>query len=131
YHTFLPLLYQVATHQLDKDEVGFPAEDLLHGKTDRRFIQATVTGIDLDARQVHLGETQSESYDYLVVGLCAVVNYFGTKGASENAFPLYTMDDALRLRAHIADRVKAVTAEPALVDDGALRFVVVGGGATG
>jgi len=131
YHTFLPLLYQVATHQLDQNEVGFPAEDLLHGISERRFIQANVTGIDLDARQVHVGDMESESYDYLVVGLGAVVNFFGTEGASENAFPLYTMDDALRLRAHIAGRIKAVTAEPALIDDGALRFVVVGGGATG
>jgi NADH dehydrogenase len=131
YHTFLPLLYQVATNQLDQGEVGFPAEDLLHGKPDRRFVQATVTGIDLDSRQVHLSGMESQSYDYLVVGLGAVVNFFGTKGASEHAFPLYTMDDALRLRTHIAGKLRAAAAEPALTDDGALRFVVVGGGATG
>jgi len=131
YHTFLPLLYQVATNQLDPSHVGFPAEDLLRGKPDRRFVQATVTGIDLDNRRVALAGMEPQSYDYLVIALGAVANFFGTEGAGENAFPLYTMDDALRLRTHIASRIKAASADPALVDDGALRFVVVGGGATG
>ena len=70
-------------------------------------------------------------YDYLVVGLGAVVQFFGCTGAAENAFPLYTVEDALRLRSHIVERWEAADRDPSLVDDGALNVVVVGGGPTG
>ena len=66
-----------------------------------------------------------------MVGLGAVVNFFGTKGAAENAFPLYTMNEAVKLKEHVLGRLQAAAADPALVDDGALTFCVVGGGATG
>ena len=71
------------------------------------------------------------TYDYLVVGLGAVVNFFGTKGAQEHAFPLYTLRDALRLKDHILKTLEATDKNPALIDDGALTFCVVGGGPTG
>ena len=71
------------------------------------------------------------SYDYLVLGLGAVVNFFNTPGAAEHAFPLYTLHDAMRLQRHILQLFEAVDKDPSLVQDGALTFVVVGGGATG
>jgi NADH dehydrogenase len=74
---------------------------------------------------------QPVSYDYLVIALGAVANFFGTKGAAEHAFPLYNMHDALRLREHVLGRLEATDKDPTLVDDGALIFCVVGGGATG
>ena len=70
-------------------------------------------------------------YDYLIVGLGAVVNFFGTKGTPEHAFPLYTLRDALRLKDHILKTLEATDKNPALIDDGALTFCVVGGGPTG
>ena len=60
-----------------------------------------------------------------------MVNFFHTPGADQYAFPLYTMDDAIRLKEHILKTVEAVDKNPALVDDGALTFCVVGGGPTG
>ena len=71
------------------------------------------------------------AYDYLIVGLGAVVNFFGTKGTPEHAFPLYTLRDALRLKDHILKTLEATDKNPALIDDGALTFCVVGGGPTG
>jgi NADH dehydrogenase len=70
-------------------------------------------------------------YDYLVVGLGAVVQFFGCNGAPQNAFPLYTVEDALRLRSHLIGRWEAADRDPSLIDDGALNVVVVGGGPTG
>ena len=70
-------------------------------------------------------------YDYLVIGLGAVVQFFGCKGAPEHAFPLYTIEDALRLRSHVVGRWEAADRDPSLVEDGALNIVVVGGGPTG
>ena len=60
-----------------------------------------------------------------------VVQFFGCKGAAEHAFPLYTVEDALRLRSHLVERWEAADRDPSLVDDGALNVVVVGGGPTG
>jgi NADH dehydrogenase len=50
---------------------------------------------------------------------------------AEHAFPLYNLADATALRNHVLERFEAADAQPDLVDDGALTFVVVGGGPTG
>ena len=71
------------------------------------------------------------TYDYLVFGLGARVNYFGVEGADEHAFPMYTLNDAVRLKEHVLRRWEAADRDPSLIDDGALHVVVVGGGATG
>ena len=71
------------------------------------------------------------TYDYLVLGLGAQVNFFGTEGAAEHAFPMYTLTDAVRLKDHVLERWEAADKDPALIDDGALNIVVVGGGPTG
>ena len=131
YQTFQPLLYQVATDELSIDEVGFPLRNLLRGRPRCAFHRATVTGIDLEKRQVAVDDMTPFSYDYLVVGLGAVVNFFGVKGAAEHAFPLYTLRDATKLKAHVLQSFEAADRNPSLADDGALTVCVVGGGATG
>ena len=131
YHTFLPLLYQVATDELAPTAVGFPLREMLDHLSDGEFHKANVTGIDSANKKVTTEGLEPVSYDYLVVGLGAVVNFFGTKGAAENAFHLYSMHDAVRLKEHVLERLEAADKDPALADDGALTFCVVGGGATG
>jgi NADH:quinone reductase (non-electrogenic) len=131
YHTFQPLLYQVATGLLDQPAVGHPIRDLFHKQDNIRVHQDRVTGIDLDAREVRFSELEPEHYDYLVLALGAEVNYFGVEGAAEHAFPLYTLADAVRLKDHVLERWEAADRKPELVEDGALNMVVVGGGPTG
>jgi NADH dehydrogenase len=131
YHTFQPLLYQVATGLLEQPAVGHPIRDLFHGQDNARLHKDQVTAIDLDAREVQFAELEPLSYDYLVLGLGAEVNFFGVEGAVENAFPMYTLTDAVRLKNHVLRRWEAADKDPALIDDGALTIVVVGGGPTG
>jgi NADH dehydrogenase len=131
YHTFQPLLYQVATGLLDTATVGHAMRDLFHKQPNARVHQASVTGIDLAAREVRFDAIEPLTYDYLVIALGAQVNFFGVEGAQENAFPLYTLPDAMRLRNHVLGRWEAADRAPSLVDDGALNVVVVGGGPTG
>ena len=88
-------------------------------------------GIDPTARQVHLAKMDSLSYDYLILALGAKVNFFGVEGAAEHAFPLYTLMDATRLKQHILKRFEIADKDPSQIEDGALNFVVVGGGPTG
>jgi NADH dehydrogenase len=66
-----------------------------------------------------------------VLAAGAVVTWFGTPGAAEHGFPLYTLEDATRLRNHVLQRFEAADRDPTEVDRGGLTFVVVGGGPTG
>jgi NADH dehydrogenase len=131
YHTFQPLLYQVATGLLEQPAVGHPIRDLVHGQDNTRMHQDRVTAVDLDAREVQFAELKPLSYDYLVFGLGAEVNFFGVEGAADHAFPLYTLSDAVRLKNHVLRQWEAADKDQALIEDGALNIVVVGGGPTG
>ena len=131
YHTFQPLLYQLATGLLEIPAVGHSLRDLLGRQENAVFHKANVTGVDLEAREVRFDEIAPLSWDYLVFSLGAEVNYFGTKGAAEHAFPMYTLPNAVRLKDHLLERWEAADRDPSLVDDGALNVVIVGGGPTG
>ncbi len=131
YHSFQPMLYQLATGLLDTTAVAHSLRDLFQHQENATVHQATVASIDLEGREVEFEDLPSLQYDYLVVGLGAVVQFFGCNGAAEHAFPLYTVEDALRLRSHLIGRWEAADRDPALVEDGALNVVVVGGGPTG
>lgn len=131
YHTFQPLLYQVATDLLETTAVGHPLRDLFHDQPNVTVHEATVTAIDLGKREVQLSEMDPLQYDYLVLALGAQVNFFGIEGANEHAFPMYTLADAVRLRAHVLSKWEAADKDHALLDDGTLNIVVVGGGPTG
>ena len=131
YHTFQPLLYQVATDLLETTACGHPLRDLFHEQPHVTVHEATVTGIDLAGREVQFAEMAPAAYDYLVLSLGARANFFGVEGAEEHAFPMYTLADAVRLREHVLTRWEAADRDPALVDDGAVTVVVVGGGPTG
>jgi NADH:ubiquinone reductase (H+-translocating) len=131
YHTFQPLLYQFASGLLEQTAVGHSLRDLVKRQDNTAVHQATVTGIDLEAREVSFDGIAPITYDYLVFGLGAEVNFFGTQGAAEHAFPMYTLPHALRLKDHLLERWEAADRDPSIVEDGALNIVVVGGGPTG
>ena len=131
YHTFQPLLYQFATGLLETAAVGHSLRDLLQRQDNTTIHQATVTGVNLSAREVHFDELAPMTYDFLVLGLGAEVNFFGTDGAAEHAFPMYTLPHALRLKDHLLERWEAADHDPSLMDDGGLNIVIVGGGPTG
>jgi NADH:quinone reductase (non-electrogenic) len=131
YHTFQPLLYQVATDLLETSAVGHPLRDLFHGHPHVTVHAGDVTGIDLDARRVSFARRDPIDYDYLVIALGAQVTFFGVEGAAEHAFPLYTLADAVRLRAHILEMWEDADRDPSLVEAGALNVAIVGGGPTG
>jgi NADH:ubiquinone reductase (H+-translocating) len=131
YHTFQPLLYQVATDLLERTAVGHPLRDLFHDQPNVRVHLDETTGIDLEKREAQFAEMKPISYDYLVLALGAEVNFFGAEGAQEHAFPMYTLADAIRLKEHILRKWEAADKDSELAEDGALHVVVVGGGPTG
>jgi NADH dehydrogenase len=134
FHTFQPLLYQVATAGLNAADVAHVVRGLFHGQRNLRFRQATVTGVDWADRQVLLQDQPPLPFDHLVLAGGAAVTHFGTPGAAEHGFALYTLPDAVKLRNHVVERFEGAAARAAAgepPEDGALTFVVVGGGPTG
>ena len=131
YHTFQPLLYQLATGLLEPTAVGHSLRDLVGHHHNTTVHRADVTDVDLEAREVRFDDLPALTYDYLVFGLGAEVNFFGTEGATEHAFPMYTLPDAVTLNQQLLKRWDAVDHDSSLIEDGALNVVVVGGGPTG
>jgi NADH:ubiquinone reductase (H+-translocating) len=131
FHTFQPLLYEVATAGLDAGDVAYPIRAVFghHDNVNVRF--AKVTGVDWDDRLVALESSGSVPFDSLIIASGATVGYFGVEGASEFSFPLYTLTDARILRDHVLRRLEQADADPGSAPAGPLTFVVVGGGPTG
>jgi len=131
FHTFQPLLYQVATAGLNAADVGYVVRGVFRREQRVRFRKDEVIGVDWDTGEVQLEAEGPVPFDHLIVAAGSSTNYFGVDGAREHAFPLYTLEDAILVRNHLLSLFEAADSEPALVDDGVLNLVVVGGGPTG
>ena len=81
YHSFLPLLYQVATAGLNPADVGYPVRGLFRRRQRVLFRQGEVTGVDWERRLVHLHEEDDVAFDYLIVAAGATANFFAIPGA--------------------------------------------------
>lgn len=131
FHTFLPLLYQVATAGLEPADVAYPIRAVFGRFANVTFRHGRVTAIDTDTRTVTLLDGSTLGYDHLVVATGAAAAFFGVPGAADRARPLYTLGDARRLRNQLLACLEQVDAHPERFDGGAPTFVVVGGGPTG
>lgn len=132
FHTFQPLLYQVATAALGADDIAHSARAILRRQDNARFHMGTVIRIDPDARQVYIDDATVHDYDWLVVASGASTDTYGVRGVDKNAFFLKTLSQALALRNHVMRQFEVGAGRnPGALDDGALTFVVVGGGPTG
>ncbi|MDP8970321.1 MAG: NAD(P)/FAD-dependent oxidoreductase [Actinomycetota bacterium] len=133
YHTFQPLLYQVATSGLAPSDVAYPVRGIFRRTRNVTFRHGVVDGVDWERREVWLRAGPRLGFDYLVVAAGAATNWFGVRGAEEHTFALYRLEDAIRARNHVLGQFEAAAWEQ--VGDGAtegrLTFVIVGGGATG
>ena len=131
YHQFQPLLYQVATSQLASADVAYSLRKLFRDRSNVDVKLADVESVDPATRTVHTTDGGSFNGDVVVLAAGSQPNFFNTPGAQEHAFPLYSLDDAAQLRSRILGVFEAADRDPSLLDEGALNFVVVGGGPTG
>jgi len=130
YHTFVPLLYQVATAGLEPEEIAQPIRRILRDVTNVRFRLNTVTGVNLDRRAITT-DTGELRYDYLVLAAGSATNYFGQDLAQVTS-ALRDLDDAERLRDQVLGTFEAASAaeDPASCRQ-LMTLIVVGGGPTG
>ena len=131
YHTFQPLLYQVATGGLEADSIAFPLRKIFKNQNNFTFRVTDVERVDAERKVVHssIGEI---SYDYLIIATGSDTNYFGQKEIEHFSMPMKTIPEALNLRSMILQNLEEALIEPDPVrKNSLLNFVVVGGGPTG
>ncbi|MDZ7843216.1 MAG: NAD(P)/FAD-dependent oxidoreductase [Anaerolineales bacterium] len=135
YHTFTPLLYQVATSALDPSEIAHPIRSIFAGKNNIRCLMGEVTGVDPGRQVVEIaidGSRRQESFDYLILSTGSTPDFFGKEYFRKEAFPLRTLEDAVQLRNHILKLFeKAAWTLEESEREALTTFVVIGGGPTG
>ena len=131
YHTFQPLLYQVATAGLSPGEIAAPIRSILSRHRNVEVLMAEVTGFDLDRRMVKTPD-QEIPYDSLIVAAGASHAYFGHEEWEPFAPGLKTIEDAIEIRRRVLLAFELAERRAAAGEgDEPLNFVVVGAGPTG
>lgn len=131
YHLFQPLLYQVATAGLAPSDVAWPIRSILSRQQNATVLLDEVTGIDAARHEVLL-QSKTLPFDYLVVATGSRHSYFGHEDWSASAPGLKSIDDATHIRRRILGAFEQAEMSRDVAErEGLLRFVVVGGGATG
>lgn len=131
FHTFQPLLYQVATGGLSSDSIAYPLRKIIGPMANVSFRMAAVKGIDAGRNEVvtNVGNFQ---YDYLIIATGAVTNFLGNINVEKFAMPLKEISESLDLRSHILQEFERVLLTKTITDtQPELNFVIVGGGPTG
>ena len=131
FHTFQPLLYQVASAGLEPDSIAYPIRKILGRKKNTFFRLADVQKIQSDKKVVttDIGDLK---YDYLVVASGADNNFFGNKTVEANSLPMKSLLDALNMRSKILGNFeKALNANDLELRKELMNFVIVGAGPTG
>jgi NADH dehydrogenase len=131
YQQFKPLFYQVAISELTPADVGFSLRKIFRKSPNVDIKLADVNTINPKSCNVSTKEGQTYQGDFLVLAAGAQANFFNIPGAEANSFPLYSLTDAERLRSRILALFEEADREPKLIEQGALNFVIVGGGPTG
>src|SRR5438309_10629687 len=131
YHLFTPLLYQVASALLDPGEIARPVRQLIRPLHNADFLQASVTGVDLEDRRL-LTDHGPLHYDYLVLATGARTDYFGNASLAAHTLGLKDLDEGLAIRNHILSQFEASRWTTDVSERRRLlTFVVAGGGPTG
>lgn len=131
FHTFQPLLYQVATAGLSPGEIAAPIRSIVRSDKNVEVLMGEVSGIDLAKRVVETADSEIP-YDYLVVAAGAGHSYFGHEDWEPFAPGLKTIEDALEIRRRILLAFELAERQAAAGEtETPLNFVVVGGGPTG
>ena len=131
YHTFQPLLYQVATAGLEPDSIAYPLRKLFKGSKDFYFRMAEVDRVDTEQKRLHtnIGEV---TFDYLIIATGTTTNFFGNRELEQNAMTMKSVSEALDLRSLILQNFEKALLKSAVSEQDALMSIaIVGAGPTG
>ncbi|WP_418263376.1 NAD(P)/FAD-dependent oxidoreductase [Flavobacterium faecale] len=131
YHTFQPLLYQVATGGLEDGSIAYPLRKVIQEYDNFYFRLTNVQEIDTKNQKI-ITEIGELTYDYLVMATGAKTNYFGNKEIERNSMAMKNIPQALNIRSLILENFEqAVLTSDAAERNSLINFVLVGGGPTG
>ena len=131
YHTFIPLLYQVATAGLEPSSISYPIRKIFKGQRNFHYRMANVQKVHPDTQQVAT-DIGNIDYDYLVLAHGSKANFFGNEDIQKNCLGLKSVNQALNLRSAILQKFEESLLETDEDRQKAMmNFVVVGGGPTG
>ncbi|WP_306352128.1 NAD(P)/FAD-dependent oxidoreductase [Flavobacterium sp. '19STA2R22 D10 B1'] len=131
YHTFQPLLYQVATGGLEAGSIAYPIRKVVQDHENFFFRLAQVKEVDSVNKKI-IADIGTLDYDYLVIATGSKTNYFGNKEIERNSMSMKTIPQSLNIRSLILENFE----QALLVNDleerrSLMNFVLVGGGPTG
>lgn len=126
-----PMLYEYLSGEVEAWHIAPHYKELLDERV--RFIQGAVTDVDLDAREVSIaGRVRRLAYDYLVLSVGGVTNFWNVEGADKHALPFRKIRHADELRRRMIEALDTIQPDAAPQDARrAATFVVVGAGASG
>ncbi len=131
YHFFPPLLYQVSTAFIEPSNISYPFRRMFQSKKNLRFFMGSLEKVHPDQNMIET-DNGTLTYDYLVLALGTETNFFGMDEVKQNALPMKTIDEALKLRNHLLlSMEKATKAETEEERNKYLNIVIAGGGPTG
>ncbi len=131
YHTFQPLLYQVATGALEAETIAFPIRRIFQSHKNLNFRLANVLKVIPEKKVIDttIGEIE---YDYLVLATGAATNFFGDKELEHYTMGMKSVPEALNVRSMILQSLETAVIEKDPVEkEELMTFVIVGGGPTG
>jgi NADH:ubiquinone reductase (H+-translocating) len=131
YHTFQPLLYQVATGGLEAGSIAYPIRKVIQEYKNFYFRLTTVEEIDTKNQKI-IAEIGELHYDYLVIATGSKTNFFGNKEIERNAMSMKSIPQSLNIRSLILENFEqAVLTKDVAEQNALMNFVLVGGGPTG
>lgn len=126
YHTFQPMLYQVAAGGIGPDGIAYPLRKIVSKFPNIAFRMAEVREV-LPEQNLLLTSIGEVRYDYLVIATGAETNFFGNQDLQKHAMQLKSISDALDLRSDILQEFeKALVLKGTPAEKRVLNFVVVG-----
>lgn len=131
YHTFQPLLYQVATGGLEPDSIAFPLRKRFNDVEHFYFRLAEVLKINPEKKSLETNIGNLE-YDELIIATGSTTNFFGNTNIQKNTMEMKSVPQALNIRSLILENFEEALLTSNIEERNALmNFVIVGGGPTG
>lgn len=131
YHTFQPLLYQVATGGLEPDSIAFPLRKIFNNLEDYYFRLAEVHNIQPEKNEIETS-IGNLNYDHLVIATGSATNFFGSENIEKYTMEMKSVPQSLNIRSLIIENFEEALLTSDLAERNALmNFVIVGGGPTG
>jgi len=130
---FTPMLHEVAASDLDLTTIVNPVRRMLKRVN---FFAGQVENIDLENKRVEVSHGFDHhnhwlEYDYLVLGLGSITNFYNLPGLEQRALTMKSLGDAMTLRNRLIAYLEEADSECCNVKEPLLTFVVAGGGFAG